>query len=188
MLYKYFSSTPKIFNIKALILVLIISSAPVFGAELDRELILKSGFIYNFSRFGKWESGLINQDGFTICSPDKAFTEVAKITFYEKQVKRLPVVIEKIDVNNDLNKCNVVFVTKKYYLDWKNRVNQLGRRQVMLIGENKGFILLGGHINFFILSGKIRFEVSVSNLKKSGLKLSSKVLRLGKIHGENSHE
>ncbi|BBB29704.1 YfiR family protein [Neptunomonas japonica] len=181
-LHKYFRFTLKIHNYIALFLVLIISSAPVFSANLDREMILKSGFIYNFSRFGKWESDFLNQDSFTICSPDKTFTRVAKITLDHKKVKRLPIVVNEIGIISDINKCSVVFVTKKYYLDWKNRLSQLGNEQVMLIGENKGFIRSGGHINFFILSGKIRFEVSVSNLKKSGLLLSSKVLRLGRIH------
>ncbi|MGY8872267.1 MAG: YfiR family protein [Pseudomonadales bacterium] len=186
--HRYFSSTPKIFDHKVLLFVLVISSAPVLSSDLDREMLLKSGFIYNFSRLGQWGAGLSNKDNFTICSPDEGFIKVAEITFVNKRIKNSPIVIDKTDINSDVKNCNVVFITKKYYSAWKSRKNKLKNKQVMLIGENKGFIKSGGHINFFILSGKIRFEVSINRLKSSGLQLSSKVLRLGKIHRENSHE
>lgn len=174
----------KSFYKKFLILLIIaVYSKLVFSSNFDREMSLKTGFIYNFARLGEWESAFDHKDKFTICSPDAIFIEVAKTTFKNKKVNKLIVTVNQIDTGSDLTTCNMVFITKKYYRVWKNKVDYSELEQVMLVGENKGFIKSGGHVNFFILAGKIRFEVSVDNLIKSKLKLSSKVLRLGKIHG-----
>ena len=53
---------------------------------------------------------------------------------------------------------------------------------LMLVGEFDGFLASGGHINFFIVGGKVRFEIDPIKLKNSGINMSSKVLRLGRIH------
>jgi hypothetical protein len=51
----------------------------------------------------------------------------------------------------------------------------------MIVGETDNFIVQGGHIRFFLSGGKIRFEVSPDKLKLSGITMSSKVLRLGRV-------
>ena len=53
---------------------------------------------------------------------------------------------------------------------------------IMLVGESEGFLITGGHINFFIVSGKVRFEIDPKSLRHSGINMSSKVLRLGRIY------
>jgi hypothetical protein len=51
----------------------------------------------------------------------------------------------------------------------------------MIVGETDGFIAAQGHIRFFLSSSKVRFEVAPSKLKKAGITMSSKVLRLARV-------
>ena len=54
--------------------------------------------------------------------------------------------------------------------------------QSMLVGDFESFIPSGGHISFFIVGGKVRFEIDPVKLKQAGINMSSKVLRLGRMH------
>ena len=74
----------------------------------------------------------------------------------------------------------MVFITSKTYANWKSTPN-LTYKNILLVGENDGFIESNGHIRFFLSSGKVRFEISPNNLKIDGVTMSSKVLRLARI-------
>lgn len=170
------------------LLLFIIYSTPSSSFDFDREIVLKSGFIYNFARLSEGGFSEVNSDRYYICSQDDDFLSVSRKVFDGKKVKNLSVTTKKVTSVNTAKDCNVLFVSKRYYPIWKDHLSQDLLKQTMLIGEDKGFIQSGGHINFFLLSGKIRFEVSLQNLEKSGFQLSSKVLRLGRVHGGKDHE
>ena len=53
-------------------------------------------------------------------------------------------------------------------------------KPVLTISEVNGFIEQGGIINFIIVNDKIRFEINERVAKESGLKISSKLLRLAR--------
>jgi hypothetical protein len=57
----------------------------------------------------------------------------------------------------------------------------MDRSAILTIGESDGFAEIGGMINFIIVRGTLRFEINVAEVNRSGIKLSSKLLRLGKI-------
>lgn len=172
----------------ACLIVLLMYSATAFSFDFDREIVLKSGFIYNFARLSEGNILQANSNHYFICSQDDDFLTVSSKIFEGKEVKGLSVATKKVTSINAVEGCNVLFVSKKHFLAWKAVLQSEALKKTMIIGEEKGFIQSGGHVNFFLLSGKIRFEISLLNLERSGIKLSSKVLRLGKVHGESGHE
>lgn len=172
----------------ACLIVLVMYSASAFSFDFDREIILKSGFIYNFARLSEGNIPQTNSNHYYICSQDDDFLTVSNKVFEGKEVKGLSIITKKVTSINAVEGCNVFFVSKRHFPVWQSALLSDVFKKTMLIGEEKGFIQSGGHVNFFLLSGKIRFEISLDNLKNSGIKLSSKVLRLGKVHGESDHE
>ncbi len=162
-------------------------SASAFSFDFDREIVLKSGFIYNFARLSEGNIPQTNSS-YYICSQDDDFLSVSSKVYEGKEVKGLRVITKKVTSINAVEGCNILFVSKKYFPAWRTVLLSDALKKTMLIGEEKGFIQSGGHVNFFLLSGKIRFEISLINLERSAIKLSSKVLRLGKVHGEKDHE
>ncbi|MGL1956471.1 MAG: YfiR family protein [Colwellia sp.] len=143
----------------------------------DREYTLKAGFMYNFARYsvGDWFN-LDENESYNICSTDEDFVRVAKQTLSKQYIKEHPVKISYI--NTPENGCHTLFITDIIY---HPLINHNAFSKTMLVGQTPGVIDFGGHINFFIAGGKVRFEVSPSNLQKAGIKLSSKVLRMGRI-------
>ena len=165
-----------------LIPLLLLSSQSVLAAE--QEYALKAGFLYNFARYGDWQESLSNSDKFVICSPDAAFTDTAKTVLNQRSVDNRIIDVRQIDFTlEQINNCQLLFITSKALPDWLLWQKEQSSifPNTMIVGESLGVIEAGGHIRFFIASGKVRFEISPEQLKRSGIIMSSKVLRLGRV-------
>ena len=60
----------------------------------------------------------------------------------------------------------------------------LNGSSALTVGESTGFTSLGGMINFTVEDSKLHFEVNVAAAERARLKISSKLLSLGRIVGE----
>jgi hypothetical protein len=145
----------------------------------ERESALKAGFLYNFARYsdGDWFNHNLTSQ-YTICTTSQAFADIANRVLQAQDVQNVPVFAKYI--SSPEPDCHSLFVSADT-LDTERFIHSPEFSQTMLIGENKGFIQSGGHINFFIAGGRIRFEVDPQHLEDHGIKLSSKVLRMGRI-------
>lgn len=149
-----------------------------------REDAIKSGFLYNFALYshGDWFNPSL-QSYYNLCSFNPHFIDVAKNTLKGLTIENRPVVVNLLtSATEDSIECHTLFVTKADVDKW-NRLMAKGRlSQSMLVGEFQSFITSGGHISFFIVGGKVRFEIDPVKLKQAGINMSSKVLRLGRMH------
>ncbi|RBW47731.1 YfiR family protein [Psychromonas sp. B3M02] len=167
-------------------LLLLTVSGELFATP--REEAIKSGFIYNFARYsqGKWFNAS-HQHNYNICSFNLDFVVTATKTLLHMKVESRPVNLILLTKDNvDLTSCNTLFISKADTDIWNTMEEKQHFPNMMLVGEFDGFLASGGHINFFIVSGKIRFEVAPKRLRKSGIKMSSKVLRLGRVYEERA--
>jgi len=161
--------------IHSIFIALLLFSNSATAAE--KEYMLKAGFLYNFARFGHWELNKPSKN-FVICSPDKYFIDITDNSLQNKTIKGLPLQSRFITFD-DLSQCNILFITANTIKLWEQQPNKI--KGIMVVGETNSFIEKGGHIRFFLLNGKIRFEISPQQLKKSGVSMSSKVLRLARV-------
>jgi hypothetical protein len=151
----------------------------------NKEYELKAGFLYNFARFGQWQSYNETDAYFTLCSPDKNFITIADAVIAGRVVHSHTVKNKHTPLNtHDFNGCDMLFITANTYPTWKKN-HSFRKKNTMLVGENNGFIQQGGHIRFFLSGGKVRFEISPTHLKNAGLTMSSKVLRLARLVEES---
>lgn len=153
-------------------------------ADGDREYALKSGFIVNFVRFTQ---GLHTPEAtsIVICSPDSRFVHAATETLASATIDTKPVNIMQINDIESAASCHVVFISRRDNFEWLNLLAKHDTAGQFIIGETDSFLRAAGHIRFFISSGKVRFEIHPRRLEESGLKLSSKVMRLGLITQES---
>lgn len=154
----------------------------------SREDAIKSGFIYNFARYshGNWFNAS-QQKSYNICSFDFDFITTATNTLKSLSIDSRPVNLILLTIDNEQStiiNCHTLFISKEDELIWNTLLENDTLPQIMLVGEFDDFLASGGHINFFIISGKVRFEVAPTRLRESGIKMSSKVLRLGRIYKE----
>lgn len=172
-----------IYRITLIILFAICALFETNAANSQREYALKAGLIFNFGLYSQVShSMLADLPNYVICSSSKSFVDIAQKTLVQKKVRQRNVKVTYLapdEIGESM--CHIIFFddndTYALYLtsERKKIIN------AMLIGEMTNFINLGGHINFIHISGKIRFEINPQQLQASGIKLSSKVIRLGKI-------
>ncbi|GAA58389.1 hypothetical protein P20652_0243 [Pseudoalteromonas sp. BSi20652] len=161
-------------------LVLLVSTN---SFAVEKEYMLKAGFLYNFARFSQWQNPLDENTNFTLCSPDKNFVDIADTALNNRTVKGLPLVNKYITLDaSSIKQCNMIFITSDTFEDWI-KTELLIHKNILVVGENDEFIESSGHIRFFLSSGKIRFEIAPQNLKSDGITMSSKVLRLARVVG-----
>lgn len=170
-----------IVTIQLLVVLLIISQEATANS---REDAIKSGFLYNFARYseGAWFNAAI-QSNYHICSFNPDFIMTASNTLKDLTIETRPVILTLLTIDKiDIVDCNTLFISKADDELWHSLINKTNLSALMLVGETEGFIQSGGQINFFIVSGKVRFEIDPEKLRASGINMSSKVLRLGRIY------
>lgn len=173
-------SLTKQFALTLLTLMLMLSTS---AFATTREDAIKSGFIYNFARYsqGEWFNPDIKST-YNICSFNPEFITATKNTLKDLTIKKRPIKVHLLtSFEGDIVDCDTLFLSKGDSDKWATSYNK-AFSNIMLVGEFDGFLASGGHINFFIVGGKVRFEIDPIKLKKSGINMSSKVLRLGRIH------
>lgn len=164
--------------------ILLVFTLSVLGAGYtvasEREYALKAGFVYNFARYSEgWWFKPVQETEYRICSNDADFVSVATQTLQSQSIKNRPVVLQL--VSEPEPGCHSLYISDKQPFVSVNKISD--SVSSMLIGEGQDFIEKGGHISFFIAGGKIRFQVSPGNLRRTGIQMSSKVLRLGRVIG-----
>ncbi len=174
----------RLFSCSVLLLLYCIGR-PQFCHAADREYELKAGFIYNFVRYSEFSTPQDSFEHYTICSPSERFITAANIALQGQELLGKPISLSKIELTNPLpRQCQTVFISTEYAEEWQKLSPRPIAINTLFVGETRDFIDHGGHISFFLAGGKVRFEVSQLRLKLSGIHMSSKVLRLGRIRKE----
>ena len=98
--------------------------------------------------------------------------------------------VKRAATAEELRECQIVFISAKETEGLVAALSQLSTNGVLTVGESPGFARNGGMVGLIKEGGKVRFEINTAVAEKSGLKVSSKLLQVGKVvTGESSkHE
>ncbi|HUK18753.1 MAG TPA: YfiR family protein [Bryobacteraceae bacterium] len=110
-----------------------------------------------------------------------AFTEVLARTLESKVIHNRPVRLVSLASTSDLRNCQMIYVASSKVSEVRQIVSAASATHALTIGETGRFLEEGGAINLFLIDGHIGFEVSMDALARSGVAISSSMLRLGQI-------
>ena len=88
-----------------------------------------------------------------------------------KSTKRLP---DEIDAH-------IVYEGGLSSKEQKKLLDMCREKPVLLCGERDGYAGLGAQCNFYVDGTRIRFEINKSAVDRSGLEISSELLKLARI-------
>jgi hypothetical protein len=150
------------------------------------EYALKAEFIERFARFVEWpDQAFPSADAsFVICIVgDNPFGDYLDRLASERQIKNRHVSIKYIAARSDFDSCHIAFIAASE----RERVTTILARTmgkpILTIGDTPGFAQAGALINFYRVDDLLRFEINLDEVKRSGLKFSSNLMRLGRIVG-----
>ena len=182
LLFARILAVPKVFRLCALLGVTYICfqvphQAPAQSFS-SREYEIKAAYLYNFIKYVDWPSygdtisiGVLGNDPFG--------TALAPLN--GKIVKGRRLVIKHLDSVRDAQQCQIIFVSSSEKQRLQEIFESLRSARVLTVGETQGFADGGGIINFIEENNKIRFEINADAARRTGLNISSELLKLARL-------
>jgi len=146
------------------------------------EYEVKAAYVRNLLNFVEWPKPLFAKaDAVTMCLlgrlPDRnAFDELQGQDAIGKKLT-----IRHIDSIADSGPCQVLFIGPSEERDLPRIVRFLQGTGTLTIGDTPGYAQNGVIINFYLDQNKIRFEINAASARKTGLSISSKLLKLANV-------
>ncbi|KQC08161.1 MAG: hypothetical protein APR62_05330 [Smithella sp. SDB] len=143
------------------------------------EAQVKAAFIYNFGKFVEWPADRMGGKYFVIgVYNDDDFAQVLTEIVSGKFLHEKPILIKQFSRIEDITGCHILFVgysAKDYLAELLNRAY---KSPILMVGDMQDFANRGGMINFRMVGNYMRFEINVNAVQKTGLKMSSQLLKL----------
>jgi hypothetical protein len=156
------------------------SLAPGLRAQSasQREYEIKAAYLYNFIKYVDWPS---YGDTITIGVLGGNPFGAALAPLNGKVVKGRRLVVRQLDSVRDAQKCQIIFVSSSEKQRLQEIFESLRSARVLTVGETQGFADGGGMINFIEENNKVRFEINAEAARRTGLNISSELLKLAKL-------
>lgn len=161
----------------ALMICLGIPALPAQSAPYAEQEI-KAAYLYNFAKFVEWPEG---KPLLQLCLLDKGPVAGALEAIKDKNVGGRKLVLVYPDTSSTLAECDMLFLSEAEDRNLERILAITQGRKMMVVGDSDGYGQRGVMFNFFQEGGKIRFEINYPVVRRSGLKISSKLLSLGKM-------
>lgn len=172
--------------------------------DAAKAAMVKSAYVLNFAKFTTWpDEAFADEDSpLVICvwgsnSIEKSLKQVVD----GKTVGTRSIVVRHIEgdaadttasardnirhnaesVGGNLNGCHLLYIGE----DEINHVNELLKTveplSILTVSDTPGFAEQGGMLGLVLRKGKITFDANPAVIKKAGVRVSSKILKLAKI-------
>jgi hypothetical protein len=157
---------------------------PCEARAQTKEYQVKAAFLLNFAQFVEWPEAAFSGSDAPLCIGilgDDPFGPAVEQVLNGESIGNHKLTIKRAQRIEDLTNCQMVFVCKSENKRVQETLDKVGSHPVVTVSEVPGFAEQGGTINFYREQNKVRFEINAASALKSGLKISSQLLRLGKI-------
>lgn len=147
------------------------------------EYQVKATFLYNFAKFVEWpgKKFIRNGDVINLCLLGEDPFGPAFDTIQDETVGNKRLVIKHLNRHQHLESCHLLFISGSEEADLAQIVKSIRGLSILSVADTKGFAQQGVIINFYIDRNKVRFEINVDAANRSGLRISSKLMKLGRI-------
>jgi YfiR/HmsC-like len=142
---------------------------------------IKATFLFNFTKFVDWPPPADAAAPFRICiAAEPAFAEAVDRTIVGETVRGRPLERVLVSTPNDARACQILFIGRGEAQRVERWIAPVRDLPVLLVGESRGFWEKGGHINFVLDDNHVRFDVNQDTASRTGLVISSKLLRVAR--------
>jgi YfiR/HmsC-like len=147
------------------------------------EYQVKAACIYNFTKFVEWppEAFPDPSSPFVIgVIGDDPFNGELHRAVQNKDVCGRRFVVRHLRNADEARSCQILFVSRSERKSMGDILAAVSSLPILTVSETERFVQSGGIINFLIEQNKVRFEINAAAAKKASLKVSSKLLNLGR--------
>lgn len=151
------------------------ASAQISGAsQYDVEAV----YLYNFAKFVRWPAG---SPGATInicVAAQRAFVDSLTKVVAGERIETRPLTVRSIQRPEDETACDMLFVDSSA----KDRLGGLltfaSGKPILTVSDMPDFLDRGGMMQLLLIGNRMRFTVDLKPISRSGLGLSSELLKV----------
>jgi len=151
----------------------------VNAAEVALESRVKAAFLYQMAGYVEWPSAAFPRPDtpitIAVAGAEAIGDELARIV-PGRTVQNRTIAVRQVKDPSALAGVHVVFVGDERKSQLKEFATRAREQGVLLVTESEGALSEGSMVNFVLLDGRVRFEVALDPARRSGIKLSSRLL------------
>jgi hypothetical protein len=106
------------------------------------------------------------------------FGTILDATVRDEKIEGRPVTALRITTVQQATSCKVLFLSRSEEGQARKTLAALRNAGVLTVSDMPDFLDRGGIIQFVIRDNRVRFEVNLENAERSGLTLSSELLKV----------
>ena len=145
---------------------------------------VKAAYLFNFAKFVEWpDSSFVDNKApivFAVLGDSKLALVLEK-TVEGKAINGRALAIKELKSVKDLEPCHILFVGESQKADLPAILGVVACKNTLTVSDIDGFTRQGGACRFFIEERKVRFELNLDATRRAELKVSSKLLKVGKV-------
>lgn len=136
-------------------------------------------FVYNFTRYIQWPSSS-NSPEFVIGVLGKSdiYGEL-KTLVSNKKVGLSTIVVKQFVNASEIGKCQILLVSNEVSSQVPQLASEFQKKNTLIITERSGLSRKGAGICFALEDGKQKFEISKTNVEKTGLMVNNQLIDMG---------
>jgi hypothetical protein len=162
-------------------------SAAALNSDNDKakyaEYKVKAAYLYNFAKFVEWPSETFADSslplGICIIGEDPFGSTLDSIK--DKRVKGKKLEVRQYSGSSEIKECHILFISPSEKNNLADILEMIKDRHILTVSDMNKFADRGGMINLKQAKNKIKLEINHEAAKNSGLKMSSKLLKIAKI-------
>ncbi|MGI2176324.1 YfiR family protein [Shewanella ulleungensis] len=139
---------------------------------------LKAALTYNFAKFTQWPEARLNPpSAWKICFFGNQYHD-SFLGLSDKKLGNQSVIAIELSEISQVGQCDVVFVDTNSRELTHRLLLAVDNKAILTVSDITGFAMQGGMIEIVEQDKRLFFKVNMQVLEKSGLTISSQVLKL----------
>ena len=139
---------------------------------------VKALFLLNIIKYTEWPERTGEDFNLLIVGETPVHEVLKQFKGSHIGVKKIAVYYVNYDENVDLSDYDCVFISSSKPHLFTKFLETAHGQSTLTVSDSPWFIEAGGIVNFLIVDKRVRFQINMDSLKRTNLKISSKVLRL----------
>ena len=143
---------------------------------------VKAAFLYSFTKFVEWPAtARASKEPFRLCLvADPTFVRAVDHIIQGESVGGRALVRVEPQSVEEARSCDMLYVGNAETARGSRLVTAVRQLPILTVGDSSLFVDQGGAIGFVTENNRVRFDVSQRAAERSGLKVSSKLLRVAR--------
>ncbi|WP_227817936.1 YfiR family protein [Nitrogeniibacter aestuarii] len=171
-------------RIRERVMFILLALGAVFGsshsaAQTVPEYSLKAAVLYNFALFVEWPESVGEQITVCVIGADPFGAELDALGGEPVGSRRLQV--RRLGRLAPLSGCQLLFIPEASMAILPQILSTLDGMSVLTVADSPGAAQAGVGINMGLQNARVVFEINLSAVRRGGLMISSKLLRLAQV-------